>query len=83
MSKFLYAPSHTTSEYTKHVREHVDHLWYGDISNGRGAHKNQLFTVVDCEGDKFALTNEYLGQPAWLPMSELWAYSTPQCMTCK
>jgi hypothetical protein len=78
--KYVYAPDHTTEQYVTKVSEHVGHQFYVDFTNGIGYHKPQKITVETRMDGQMYVSNNY--GKWWYPVSELWAYGTPQCLTC-
>jgi hypothetical protein len=78
--KYVYAPSHSTAEYIKQVSEHLGHQFHVDFTNGLGYHKPQKLTVETRMDGQIYVTNAY--GKWWYPVSDLWAYGTPQCITC-
>lgn len=85
MAKHLYAPAHTGQEYHNVIHQHVGHKLYADFMDGAGGHGWQHFTVEDedCHSGQVRLNFDTSGLWVWFAVRELWAYGTPQCLTCE
>jgi hypothetical protein len=78
--KYVYAPKHTVEQYMEKATEHEGHKLYVDFTNGLGWHKHQHITVETRMDGQILVSNAY--GKWWYPVSDLWAYGTPQCITC-
>lgn len=79
---YIYAPNHTIKDYMNHVLAHVGHTLRADFTNGHSYHKMQVFMLeaVGEASNQVYLSNKFGSW--WFAVSELWAYGTPQCLTC-
>lgn len=78
--RLVYAPEHTTEQYKARISEHRGHRFLVDFTNGLGWHKLQKITVQTIMDAQIYVSNDYGAW--WYPVSELWAYGTPCCLTC-